>query len=245
MRQIFFILPVFLLSFDGFGQTLQFLNFMEKPVSDTATYGFEYMEITTEEKGVIHKQLVNRDTVKIRHTTMLLNDQGDVKSERILGYFPTGEMEFSKRFDYEKDESREKYFYPSGALKSEIAMEGEEVTSEVYLSETGAEISKPIIQEPSPKGGVDGWNSYLAGTMRYPSDARAAKAEGTVLLAFDVDENGAIENIRVGNAEFVHQALWKEAIRVIEQYPHKWTPKTENGIPVRSEVKLPLRFKLS
>jgi TonB family protein len=244
MRQVFFFVLVFFISSKGFCQTLQLLNFIETPVIDTSLYKYEYLEITTEDDGVIHQQLFNRDTVKIRHTTVLLDEQGNKKSERVLGYFPDGEMEFSKRIDYEKDEFRGKYFYPSGALKSDISMSGEEVTSEVYYSETGIGIPKPIVAEASPKGGDEGWYSYLGGAMRYPTQARSAKAEGTVILVFDVDETGTISNIRVGNAEYVHESLWKEAVRVVNLYPHKWIPKTENGIPVRSEVRLPLRFKL-
>ncbi|GAA0879958.1 hypothetical protein GCM10009119_29280 [Algoriphagus jejuensis] len=245
MRRLVFFLAILLLSFSGYSQTLQYLNFAKKPVLDTAKYGYEYRELITVADGVIHQQLFTRDTVKIRHTTTLLDDQGNKRSKRELGYFTNGVMEFSTRTDFEKGETRQKYFYSSGALKSELAMWGDEVTSEVYYSEIGAEIAKPVIEEPSAKGGENGWYSYLAGTMRYPAEARAAKAEGTVLLAFEVDENGTVGNIRVGNAEFIHEALWKEAVRVIESYPHRWTPKTENGVAVSSEVTLPLRFVLS
>ena len=36
-----------------------------------------------------------------------------------------------------------------------------------------------------------------------------------------------------------------EAIRVVEEYPYKWTPKKVNGKAVSSEYRLPIRFKLS
>jgi TonB family protein len=106
-------------------------------------------------------------------------------------------------------------------------------------------IPKPIIEEASPKGGKKGWNNYLAGSLRYPQVARDAKAVGTVILSFEVTEQGEIENIIVGNSEYIHEALWKEAVRVVKSYPYKWIPQKENGIPVRTEVKLPLRFKLN
>ncbi len=245
MLRALFSFLILIQSFFAFSQTLEYLNFMEKPILDTSKYKYEFLRITTEENGVIHTQLIDRDTVKIRHSTVLLGENRVKKGERIFGYFQNGNLEYNKRFDYEKDNFQEKQYYPSGALKSDISMQGGEVVSEIYYSESGVEITKPVIEEASPKGGLKGWNSYLAGVLRYPSEARSVKAEGTVLLAFDVDENGKIQNIKVGNPEFVHEALYKEALRVVEAYPHKWTPKKENGIPVRSEVKLPLRFKLS
>jgi TonB family protein len=57
--------------------------------------------------------------------------------------------------------------------------------------------------------------------LRYPSDARSVKAEGTVFFAFEIDENGKIQDIRIGNSEFLHRFLWEEVMRIVEVYPHK------------------------
>jgi hypothetical protein len=58
------------------------------------------------------------------------------------------------RFDYEKDESSEKYYFPGGWLKNNISIQGGEVVSEIYYSDNGEEITKPVIEEASPKDGL-------------------------------------------------------------------------------------------
>ncbi len=225
-------------------QTLEYLNFMEKPVLDTSKYRYEYLKITTAKNGVVYTQLINRDTIKIAHTTSLLDGDGAIQGERILRYDLNGTIESSKRIDHTKAASEIKYFYPSGELKSEISYRNDKIESEVYYSETGEKIAKPIIEEPAPKGGIKGWTAYLGKTLRYPSEARAVGAEGTVFLEFDLDEQGMIHEIRVGNPEFVHEALWEEAVRVIRAYPYPWSPKIEDGKAISTFVRLPIRFKL-
>jgi len=228
-----------------FGQSLEYLNHLKYPVLDTSKYKYEYLRIITQKGGVVHTQIFDLDTVKIYHSTALFDSSSNKLSERILSYYPNGQMEYNKRIDYQKGESEEKYFYQSGGVKSETSTLNEEIVSEVYYSASGEKIMKPVIEPPTPKGGIKGWNSYLVGSLRYPTEARAIKAEGTVLLSIKLNERGEIQNVEVGNPEFVHESLWKEALRVINEYPHKWEPQKENGIPVPSEIKLPLRFKLS
>jgi hypothetical protein len=40
-------------------------------------------------------------------------------------------------------------------------------------------------------------------------------------FAFEIDENGKIQDIRIGNSEFLHRFLWEEVMRIVEVYPHK------------------------
>lgn len=228
----------------GFTQTLEYLNFMEKPIFDTSKYKVEYLTVTSKENRVFHEQLFNRDTVKIRHTTILLDGDGKQLSGRAIGYYQDGKVEFSRRFDTEKSILTEKYFYPDGTLKSEVVTQSDEIISEIYYDVAGNPTSKPIIEDPEPGGGKEGWTQYLIDELRYPHDARSRKEEGTVLLEFDLSKQGEILEIRVGNPEVVHKSLWVEAIRVVESYPERWTPKKINGKAVQSVVRLPIRFKL-
>jgi TonB family protein len=244
MNKVFFFLLIFIQSFAAFSQTLEYLNAMRYPVLDTSKYGYEYFQIITEKEGVIHSQIFNLDSVKIYHATALVDQNRTKTSERILSYYPHGAKESAKRIDYENRKTEEKNYYQDGSLKSDISVLGGEIVSEIYYAVSGEEIAKPVIEQASPKGGLKGWNSYLVKVLRYPSEARERGAEGTVLLEFDLDEQGMICNVRVGNPEFVHPALWKEAVRVVEAYPHKWTPKKENGKPIVEPVRLPIRFKL-
>jgi len=80
--------------------------------------------------------------VEIMHTTIFLDEIKEEKSKRRLGDYLTGQIEYNNRFDYENDVSSEKYYYPSGALKTEISTQAGKVVSEIYYLEKGKEITK-------------------------------------------------------------------------------------------------------
>lgn len=74
----------------------------------------------------------------------------------------------------------------------------------------------------------------------YPPELRKAKIEGVVTLAFLVNEDGRVEDVRVENAsrpEFEKPAL--DAVR-------KWRfrPGMKDGQAVRAYVRQPLRFRV-
>jgi protein TonB len=75
----------------------------------------------------------------------------------------------------------------------------------------------------------------------YPPELRKAKIEGTVTLVFVLSEEGRVEEPRVENSsrpEFEKPAL--EAIR-------KWRfrPGEKDGQPVRTYIRVPMRFRVS
>ena len=97
------------------------MNAIHYPVLDTCNYDYEYLKIPSEQYKVTHTQLIDRDMGEIMHTTILLDEIKEEKSERRLGDYLTGQIEYNNRFDYENDESSEKYYYLTGALKTEIS----------------------------------------------------------------------------------------------------------------------------
>jgi protein TonB len=75
----------------------------------------------------------------------------------------------------------------------------------------------------------------------YPEALRKAKVEGQVTLIFVLDETGRVEDPRVENStrpEFEKPAL--DAIR-------KWrfSPGQKDGQPVRTYIRVPLRFRVA
>ena len=75
----------------------------------------------------------------------------------------------------------------------------------------------------------------------YPSELRKARIEGLVTLVFVLDESGRVEEPRVEKSsrpEFEKPAL--DAIR-------KWRfrPGMREGKPVRTYVRIPIRFRVS
>lgn len=75
----------------------------------------------------------------------------------------------------------------------------------------------------------------------YPAELRKAKVEGMVTIVFVLDETGRVEDPRVENSsrpEFEKPAL--DAIR-------KWrfSPGQKDGQPVRTYIRVPLRFRVA
>ncbi len=95
---------------------------------------------------------------------------------------------------------------------------------------------------PEFPGGMEGVQTYLKMTVRYPETARKANVEGRVQVKFDVDENGAVNGIKVVNP--VNPSLDSEAVRVVKGMPN-WKPATLNNKNVKVSMVLPIVFALS
>ena len=77
-------------------------------------------------------------------------------------------------------------------------------------------------------------------SIRYPVSAREAGAEGRVLVAFVVDEEGNVTDPTV--AKSVHEALDAEALRVVETLQFK--PGQQDGERVEVRMTMPFTFRL-
>jgi TonB family protein len=95
--------------------------------------------------------------------------------------------------------------------------------------------------QPIPPGGMSGWSSYLASSLRYPEEAMKNGIEGTVIVVFVINKDGSVRDAEIlrgigGGAD-------EEAVRVVMESP-SWTPAYQRGRPVNSRMRLPVRFKL-
>lgn len=95
--------------------------------------------------------------------------------------------------------------------------------------------------QPSPPGGMEGWNKYLSENLRYPPNAQRKGIEGTVIVAFVVNTDGTTTDIEILRS--VGGGCDEEVIRIVKGSP-KWTPGMQRGTPVRTRMRLPLRFIL-
>ncbi|MDY6207200.1 MAG: energy transducer TonB [Prevotella sp.] len=95
---------------------------------------------------------------------------------------------------------------------------------------------------PSFPGGTSGLITWLKDNVKYPKDAEKEKLQGRVLVAFVVEKNGSISNVKIQRS--VHPLLDAEAIRVVKMMP-RWEPGKHNNKPVRVRFVLPIVFRLS
>lgn len=94
---------------------------------------------------------------------------------------------------------------------------------------------------PNPAGGMIGWKQYLSMNLRYPTQARRLGIEGSVILAFIVNIEGNLEDIEVLGD--IGGGCAEEAVRVVSDSP-RWEPGKQRGRPVRTRMRLPIKFKL-
>lgn len=112
----------------------------------------------------------------------------------------------------------------------------------VVVDEKKPQIFTFVQQMPQFPGGDKELFTYLNKNIRYPTAAREARIEGTVMLEFVVNEDGSISGIKA--LRQVSGGCTEEAIRVVSNMP-KWKPGMQNGNAVKVYFHLPIKFVLS
>jgi TonB family protein len=126
---------------------------------------------------------------------------------------------------------------------NKVAIDASEWTSNPTSvgSDTTNVVYEVVEIQPSPPGGMAGWNKYLMENLRYPTNAQRKGIEGTVIVAFVVNTDGTTTDIEILRS--VGGGCDEEVIRIVKGSP-KWTPGMQRGTPVRTRMRLPLRFML-
>lgn len=114
---------------------------------------------------------------------------------------------------------------------------------EVVIEEEKADQIFDVVEtQPNPPGGMSGWNKYLSENLKYPTQARRMGVEGTVIVVFVINTDGSIQDVEVLRG--IGGGCDEEAVKVVTNAP-KWEPGKQRGKPVRTRMRLPIRFKLS
>ena len=95
---------------------------------------------------------------------------------------------------------------------------------------------------PEYPGGTTSLYSFLAKNIKYPEVARKNNVQGKVMLAFYVEEDGALSNVEV--IKGLSKETDAEALRVMKSSPH-WNPALANGAPARVKYVMNINFSLS
>jgi TonB family protein len=87
--------------------------------------------------------------------------------------------------------------------------------------------------------------AYIQSELKYPEEAKNINYQGTVVISFQVDENGNLSDFAIRKK--IGVGCDEEALRIVkkmaELYP-TWTPSTWQGKNVKTRMNLPIRFKL-
>lgn len=94
---------------------------------------------------------------------------------------------------------------------------------------------------PEYPGGMSAFVQWLTKNLCYPITAQRRKVQGTVLVAFIINKDGSITDLKV--IKSASAELDREALRVLRMMP-KWKPGEDHGKPCRTYFSIPVVFKL-
>lgn len=95
---------------------------------------------------------------------------------------------------------------------------------------------------PVYPGGDEARVKFIIQNVKYPQAAKEKGIQGTVLVSFIVEADGAVADVKVVRG--VGSGCDEEAMRVVKLMP-KWTPGKQSGKAVRVQFNMPIKFALS
>lgn len=113
------------------------------------------------------------------------------------------------------------------------------VSASSFLPEIQKKKDKIVM--PKFPTGQRGLQKYLLEEAQFPAEARRNGVVGEVIVGFTVEANGVITGVRVLRS--VSKELDAEAVRVVKNMPD-WKPGKKNGKKVRTELTIPINFKV-
>jgi len=99
---------------------------------------------------------------------------------------------------------------------------------------------KKVEIESEYPGGIAAWYRYLGKNLVYPEEAVSAEIQGSVVVRFIVDKEGAVSDVEAVSGP---NELRDAAVRVIKK-SGSWKPAVQNGRKVKSYKSQPINFKL-
>lgn len=79
--------------------------------------------------------------------------------------------------------------------------------------------------------------------IKYPKESQQRGEQGTVVVNFKVKADGSVGGVKV--VKNATPLLDAEAVRMVESTSGKWSPLTQNGKPIETDMMWPVKFKLS
>jgi Gram-negative bacterial TonB protein C-terminal len=114
-----------------------------------------------------------------------------------------------------------------------------ELVSGVSIDSNKVERTYKIVEIfPEPKGGIDGFYSYIGKNFKVPE---VEKLRGKIVTKFEIDIDGNIRNPKVIRS--IGYGTDAEALRVLHAYKEKWIPGEIRGITITSTYTFPISIQ--
>ena len=129
---------------------------------------------------------------------------------------------------------------PNAEIRIDLPVGEGEIDAEV--TETSSDqIFQSVEINPEPPGGMAQFMQWVGKNYQYPQAAMDAGVNGQVQVAFVVERDGSLTDIRV--VKDLKFGTGDAAVKLLQKAP-KWSPGIQNGRPVRVAYTLPIRLNL-
>lgn len=112
---------------------------------------------------------------------------------------------------------------------------------ELIMTKNGEQVFTKVDQMPEYPGGFAALGQFIGNNLTYPKSEESRGTEGTVHVAFVVDETGKVTDISIEKG--VSTALDDAAKNIVGQLPN-WTPGEKDGKKVKVKMVLPIKFEM-
>jgi protein TonB len=126
----------------------------------------------------------------------------------------------------------------SDVVPSLTAVGGDNKTSEAVSSLLNSPVSLPL-RAPPISSGVEGGELQTKVAALYPTQARAVRQQGTVILEALVGEDGFVKDVKVISGPPLLRQAASDAVKRWKYKPYKL-----NGQPITAQTQVKLDFKL-
>lgn len=134
-------------------------------------------------------------------------------------------------------------YWPNGRMRRMDIREQGKVKSGTCWDSTGKNIAYfPYEVDPVFPGGLRRLAEFIQENTNYPRKYRRREIEGRVLVSFVVRKDGTVGDVEITKPDA--ERFNQEAVRVVKSIP-RWTPGTQEGIPVNTRMFMPIIFKMA
>ncbi|MGV3557892.1 energy transducer TonB [Larkinella arboricola] len=115
---------------------------------------------------------------------------------------------------------------------------GQRTEVKVELKDLNNRGSEPVEPSPQYPGGI---GAYLSKHQRYPEQARQNQVKGMVLVNFQIDSRGYIQDSTIRVIKGIGYGCDEEALRLIRNMS-RWKPGKVSGKSVSVNYNIPVLF---
>ena len=101
--------------------------------------------------------------------------------------------------------------------------------------------AKKFMEKPEYPGGKKALDAFVAENLRYPEDAMKARLEGIVAVAYQVNDDGEVENPTI--VKSLSPTCDEEALRIVGLL--RYGKARNRGYRLKANCKLNIHFRLA